>query len=158
MNGHGWGLRLGCWLNVEDHVPLYSLMVNFRIFIIRLFLSIRPVIIQALLHYLFLLPERWCLKYQWAWTVEHYESLSTESTGFLSCIPFCGTCWWTGLRKNTRSSQLSGLQLFIRFPCSWCSYQLPMFSPKILNIIGFWTKRDPFLILLFPEKSTPELL
>lgn len=44
MNEHGWGVRLGWWLNVENPVPLYSLMVNFRIFIIRLFLSIRPVI------------------------------------------------------------------------------------------------------------------
>lgn len=47
---------------MENHVPLYSCMVNVSVFIIGVFLECWAIIIQALLNYLFLLPERWCHK------------------------------------------------------------------------------------------------
>lgn len=41
-------------------MPLYSFVVNVSASIIRLFLECWTIIIQALLNYLFLLPERRC--------------------------------------------------------------------------------------------------
>lgn len=129
---------------------------HFSVFIILLFVSVRAVVTQALLHYLFLLPERWCLKQQRGLTLSSYESLSAELSRVLYLASHFAALA-SGLRKNTVAASFLTLQLFIRFTCSWYWYQLPVFSPKSLNITGLWAKKHPLSILCFRNHTWTSL-
>lgn len=150
-------------MNVENHEPLYSLMVKFSVFIIRLFLECWQLLFNLFVTlFVFVTREIVYQSSSQAWIPEHCESQSIESAGCSGLVPI----WWCLLEADSGRTHIAPSLL----ACSYPSIPSPVSDVYTRYLNSFrrfeycrimdqkLISLDSLLILLFPEKPIPEPL